>query len=55
MKETEKENRVDRSKNKTAGLAKDNSLEHLPQAHSLRQELDHVLSAFGRSWFRLLL
>lgn len=31
MKEIEKQNRVDRSKNKIEGLAKDSFLEHLPQ------------------------
>lgn len=55
MKEIENENGVDRSKNKIEGLAKDSSLEHLPQTSSLRQEQDHVLSAFGKSQFRLLL
>lgn len=55
MKEIEEEKRVDRSKNKTEGLAKDSSLEHLPQTSSLGQEQDHVLSAFGMSQFRLLL
>lgn len=42
MKEIEKQNRVDRSKNKIEGLAKDSFLEHLPQTFWLGQELDHV-------------
>lgn len=55
MKEIEKENRVDRLKNKIEALAKDSSLERLPQTSSLGQELDHMLSGFGRRQFRLLL
>lgn len=54
MKEIEKESRVDKSKNKIEGLAKDSSLENLSQTSSLGQEQDHMLSAFGRSGFRLL-
>lgn len=56
MKETEKQNRVDGSKNKTERQGKDSSLEHLPQTSSLGHELDCVLPVFksGRFGFLLL-